>query len=187
MNYVNQKSTGSGAHNINGDGNIFVTVNPESTRALKAKTVTEVRSIMKLISLLSNKASVELKEVVIDTETEKNIDLKINNRFKDFKSQLLDDYQRLLPHYSEKSKEAWDESEITESKAGEIINYLMHISRKVLKDCGNDPIQALDKLTASLEEELKSIDTEETFSNGAIRYYLLQELINCNIFPNPLE
>ena len=60
--------------------------------------------------------------------------------------------------------------------------YLMNWSDRVLSDCSGDPKAALDLLAGKV---LLMMGTSEMpFDDGAVRYYLIDQLIACNVFPN---
>lgn len=181
---INQVTDGDLSPTIIGDNNL-VGENFYISSIIRASK--EVKSIMGLISLLSAKSVTELKNITKETETEKNLKLKIDDRFLEYRGQIHNDFKQLHYLYAEAYEDARQQSEINDAVAGEIANYLIHISRKALNDAQGNPIAALDNMAANLENELKTIDDITEVSNGAVRYYLLMELIGCNVFPNPIE
>ena len=60
--------------------------------------------------------------------------------------------------------------------------YLMNWSDRVLSDCGGDPQIALDVLVRKVIAMMGTSDVP--FDDGAVRYYLIEQLIACNVFPN---
>lgn len=63
-----------------------------------------------------------------------------------------------------------------------IILYLQDVSMRILKEEKNDPISALNKLVEYFEEKL-SINGKK-YDRMAIKFYLVQEMIKCRVFPN---
>ncbi len=60
--------------------------------------------------------------------------------------------------------------------------YLMNWSDRVLSELGGDPKAALEALAGKVLRMMGS--SEVAFDDGAIRYYLINQLIACNVFPN---
>ena len=58
----------------------------------------------------------------------------------------------------------------------------MNWSDRVLTECGGDPQAALELLTQRVLGMMGSSDAG--FDDGAVRYYLIDQLIMCNVFPN---
>ncbi|TSC60453.1 MAG: hypothetical protein LiPW15_331 [Parcubacteria group bacterium LiPW_15] len=169
-----QKSSGDRALNI--VGNVYL-------GKVAQNASTEMLSIMKVISVLS-----VLSEGVADSRevSEKDIDKKLNN-FSEFKEALKKEYSDLLPHYGSFYQEALKQSDISETTADKIAITLRRRSEEVLKESENNPITALSKLTAKLIEHFEALPIKEDYDEAAVRFYLFNELVKCNIFPNPLE
>lgn len=169
-----QKSSGDGSLNLIGD--IY-------SNEITQNASTEMLSIMKVISILS-----VLSEEITDTRetSDKNIDKKLEN-FVKYKDILKKEYQTLLPYYGAFYQEAIKQSEISETTADKIAITLRRKSNEILNESKNNPIIALSKLTAELIEYFKKLPTKEKYDETAVRFYLFNELVKCNIFPNPLE
>ena len=60
--------------------------------------------------------------------------------------------------------------------------FLQDISMKYLDKYNNDPLKALDGLVNYFEEKLSK--NYKKYDRAAIKFYLVNELINCNVFPN---
>lgn len=70
-------------------------------------------------------------------------------------------------------------------RAKKIGLYLKEISDKYLTNSNNNPKEAIETLIELFENEISSINTN--YDSLAIKFYLLDELIQCNVFPNPKE
>lgn len=153
----------------------------------KKNACREVLSILKLIALVS-----ELSEKGSTTETaevaEKDLNKKLSQRFSKHKNAIEDEFKTLSLLYGDSLEDAREQSDITEFRAEEMSIYLERTSNQHLEEEHGNPIKALNKLAAIFEKKLEEKETEKPFefSSGAIRFYLLKELIKCNVFPNPL-
>ena len=63
-----------------------------------------------------------------------------------------------------------------------IMFYLQDISIQFLEEEHDNPIAALNKLVAYFEEKLSS--NGKKYDHSAIRFYLVNEMIKCRVFPN---
>ncbi len=61
---------------------------------------------------------------------------------------------------------------------------LRRLSKDALQKNDNDPLKALDFLTDKFYLEFSKSNHEIEFSKPAIRYFLIKELVACNVFPN---
>lgn len=138
----------------------------------------EVETIMDLIQLLSNypKASDGINNVNIDPER------KIYKRFRDYSEFLVKEIQELIPKYANARQEAIDKIGLDTVKAKHITIYLRAKSDSVLIECNGNPKLALVNLTNYFDGKLG--ENGKDYEYNAIRYYLIQEIINCNVFPN---
>ncbi len=141
----------------------------------------EVETIIKLIEYLSeNRTFDELKE-----EKEPDPEHKIFKRFSDHSSYLIKSYKNLASFYSTAVTEAKDVSGLDTGTVRLIALYLMDISDRFLTECDGNPRSALDKLTNFFDDKIGSSGGK--YERMAIKFYLLSELINCNVFPNEEE
>ncbi len=60
---------------------------------------------------------------------------------------------------------------------------MQNLSDEYLAQQENNPKMALDELIYHFENEISTLNTE--YDKQAIEFYLLDELLNCNVFPNP--
>ena len=62
------------------------------------------------------------------------------------------------------------------------IMYLQDISIEILEEAKNNPVEALNKLVEFFEERLS--ENGKQYDRAAIKFYLVNETIKCNVFPN---
>lgn len=137
----------------------------------------EVDTIIDLIEYISKHKKVKNKvDVVIDP------DYKIYNRFREFANRLISEYTSLLTIYGEAIIAI---NEIIGSDAAQdiiTIIYLQDISIQYLDKCSDDPVKALNELVTYFEEKL-SLNGKK-YDRAAIKFYLVNEMIKCRVFPN---
>lgn len=141
----------------------------------------EVETIMALLEYLSDDEN--YKE--FDGSYECDPEEKINNKFKKYATSFNDEFQNLVPIYGNTRDEAKRVAGLDGVRALKISSYLIRISNRYLREAQNNPQVALDNLTDFFEEKVNSSGI--CADNGAIKYYLLEELIGCNIFSNELK
>lgn len=139
----------------------------------------EVSTLVKLVEVLS--ASDELLSVGKNRE-DPDPDKKIHDRFADHAVFLKLLYVELHELYGLALAEVKKESDLGHMRIRKLQVYLMNWSDSVLGECNGNPKVALDRLVAKVLGMMGRSDVP--FDEGAIRYYLLDQLIACNIFPN---
>lgn len=180
---ANQNTTGNDSPAIAGDNNRVNS--PDFNFFRKANPAIEVRSIMQLIMLLTIQADKAAKEGKLESiDTEKDIDKKINERFSAYKDKIKEEWIQLHPLFGEYYTDALNETGLTEQRSEMIAALLRRMSNEYLDKSSNNPTEALNLLTDELATELANAE-KAIYSQGAIRYYLLKQLIACNIFPDP--
>lgn len=141
----------------------------------------EVETIMSLLEWLSDDK--HYKE--IDKNYECDPDKKINNRFKEYSNRFKEEFTDLYAIYCMSVTEAKKSFGLDGVRAKKISTFLITISNRFLREENDDPLKALDKLTDYFEEKIKNNGIKADIC--AIRYYLLDELIGCNIFSEEVE
>ncbi len=136
----------------------------------------EVETIMSLLEFLSDDANYK----DFDGNYICDPDQKINNRFKDFANDFREEFTGLFSIYCNTIIEAKKAFGLDGVRARKISNFLKYISNRYLRETNENPLEALDKLTDYFEGKLNSNGIKSDV--GAVRYYLLDELIGCNIF-----
>lgn len=171
---VSQKSSGDGAKNI-------LCENYHESAARKAAI--ETLSIMKVIRQLSNLA----KDISEFKDSEKDMNKKLQRFSTEHQLGIKKDYQNLACIYGVIYEEAIHQSALPEITTRKIAAWLSYRSREELEKNMNNPIISLANLTSEILEDLRNADSKEEYDQVAIRFYLLKELIKCNVFPNPDE
>lgn len=144
----------------------------------KQTEASEIETIIDLIEFITSNRDARYKkrEVVVDP------DYKINRRFKEFAKRLTTQYMTLLGIYGSALAEI--ESTRGSDDAQNLISmmYLQDLSIGYLDAANDDPIEALNNLVSFFETKLGS--NGKKYDQAAIKFYLINEMIKCNIFPN---
>ena len=139
----------------------------------------EVGTLIRLIEVLS---AAEEGISVGDNREDPDPDRKIRDRFADHAAFLEQQYVDLHEIYGRALAEVNRHTDLGHVRVRKLQVYLMNWSDRVLSECGGDPKAALDALT---EKVLRMMGTSAVaFDDCAIRYYLVDQLIACNVFPN---
>jgi hypothetical protein len=109
-------------------------------------------------------------------------DGKINKRFADHAMLLTSEFQDLYIEYGEVLSDVRQHSELGQTKLRRLGIYLKTYSDQVLTDCDGDPKEALKQLVHDLEDLMKN--KLKDYDVTAIRFFLIDELLRCNVFPN---
>ncbi|WP_445710320.1 SMEK domain-containing protein [Flavobacterium sp.] len=136
----------------------------------------EVETIMELINYLS----LNKNRVIIDKAVNVDPKNKIENRFIEHSDYLKKQYSELYAKYNGALVEAT--SEIDGVEAEIISDFLKDESDIILTKENNNPKLALHSLVELFYGKLSSNGVK--FDKQAIKFYLLDELIKCNVFPN---
>jgi len=136
----------------------------------------EVETIMELINYLS----LNKNRVIIDKAVNVDPKDKIENRFSEHSDYLKQQYSELYAKYNGALIEAT--SKIDSVEAEIISDFLKDESDIILTKENNNPKLALHSLVELFYGKLSSNGV--TFDKQAIKFYLLDELIKCNVFPN---
>lgn len=145
--------------------------------AVKATQASEIDTIIDLIEYISKHRKVKKsRETKIDPE------YKIYKRFWEFADKLITEYTTLFAIYGEALEVVNDTLGIDEAQDIIIMFYLQDISIQYLDEAGNNPVVALNKLVAYFEDRL-SVNGKK-YDRAAIKFYLVNEMIKCRVFPN---
>lgn len=145
------------------------------TERLKTEC-SEVETIMVLINYLS----LNKNRVIIDKAVNVDPKNKIENRFSEHSDYIKQQYSALYAKYNGALVEAT--SKIDGVEAEIISDFLKDESDIILTKENNNPKLALYSLVELFYEKLSSNGVK--FDKQAIKFYLLDELIKCNVFPN---
>lgn len=136
----------------------------------------EVETIIELINYLS----LNKNRVIIDKAVNIDPKNKIENRFSEHSAYLKQQYSELYAKYNVALVEAT--SKIDGVEAEIITDFLRDESDIILTKEDNNPKIALHSLVELFYEKLSSNGVK--FDKQAIKFFLLDELIKCNVFPN---
>ncbi|MEB2786560.1 SMEK domain-containing protein [Algoriphagus persicinus] len=142
----------------------------------KKTECSEVETIMELINYLS----LNKNRVIIDKAVNVDPKNKIENRFSEHSDYLKKQYSELYAKYNGAFVEAT--SKIDGVEAEIISDFLKDESDIILTKENNNPKLALHSLVELFYNKLSSNGVK--FDKQAIKFYLLEELIKCNVFPN---
>ncbi|MDC3221619.1 SMEK domain-containing protein, partial [Gammaproteobacteria bacterium] len=139
----------------------------------------EVQTIITLIDHISNCEQLDANKVYSNEPDPKG---KIYQRFSDHSDFLTNQYKELYAIYGQLIATITEESDISTTQIKKLSLYLQTYSDNVLTECGGDPQIALNMLTSHFAKIIgaKGIEYDAT----AISYFLVDEIIRCNVFPN---
>jgi hypothetical protein len=148
-------------------------------RIAEPREANEVHTLIRLIEVLS---AAEEGLALGDNREDPDPKGKIHDRFANHAELLEQMYVKLHEIYGRALAEVNKHSDLSHIRVRKLQVYLMQWSDRILNECGEDPQVALDVLT---EKVLKVMGvTDVAFDDGAVRYYLVGQLIACNVFPN---
>lgn len=143
----------------------------------KETQASEIDTIIDLIEYISSRKQIKKKiEVEVDPE------YKIYNRFKNFANRLISEYTMLYTVYGESIDIVYEIIGIDEAQDIISVLFLQDISMKFLDETKDNPIEALNKLVGYFDDKL-SVNCRK-YDRAAIKFYLISEMIKCNVFPN---
>ncbi|MGD9677839.1 MAG: SMEK domain-containing protein [Vulcanibacillus sp.] len=149
----------------------------DKIQEVKKTQSSEVYTIIALIEYITKNRELKKKlDAVVDPE------YKINKRFKEFTERIVSEYITLLTVYGDALNVVNDTLDIDEAQELITILYLQDISIKYLDETNNDPIEALNRLVSYFEEKMSENGIK--YDRAAIKFYLVNEMIKCNVFPN---
>lgn len=151
----------------------------DELRVAEPRQSNEVSTLVRLIEVLS---TAEEGISVGDNREDPDPDRKIRDRFADHAAFLERQYVDLHEIYGRALAEVNRHSDLGHVRVRKLQVYLMNWSDRVLTEHRGDPEAALDALTGKVLRMMGS--SEVAFDDCAIRYYLIDQLIACNVFPN---
>ncbi len=152
----------------------------EKVYSAKATQANEIDTIIDLIEYISKHKKVQKK---IDVEIDPAY--KIFKRFKDFAEKLISQYTTLYIVYGNAIETINETIGIDEAQDIIIVFYLQEISMQFLDETNDNPIKALNKLVGYFEDKLST--NGKKYDRAAIKFYLINEMIKCRVFPNERE
>ncbi len=138
----------------------------------------EVETIADLVVFLTNNKKLDSKSWIEEPDPERKIEYRFSNESKFLKEQIVD----LLPRYSLARSEVDNVLNFDTVKLQFARDFLRVKSDIFLTQADGNPKKALDNLTEFFEKSIGK--NGKKYDYMAIRFYLLDELIKCNVFPN---
>ena len=159
--------------------NINKFLSNELKLSAKSHQPKEVKTIIALIDHLSNCENIEVGDGYIE---EPDPEGKILKRFASHSEFLTQTYIGLYKIYGPNLETIKQSVDIGTVQIEKKSLYLKQHSDRVLNQCNEDPRKALEVLTQEYSGHLKAKGVE--YDETAITFFLVNELIRCNIFPN---
>lgn len=148
-------------------------------RIVEPRVSNEVETLIRLIEVLS---AAEEGLAFGDNRDDPDPERKIHDRFAEHAEFLQRLYVDLYEIYARTLDDVKKHSELSHVRVLKLQVYLMRWSDRVLNDCGGDPTLALDVLTGKVLDMMGNSDL--SYDDGAVRFYLIEQLVACNVFPN---
>jgi len=136
-------------------------------------------TILKLIELISDEEHSAVGEGYI---IEPFPEHKIHERFSDHSDFLTREYVLLYQDYGAVLEAVEKKSDFGQVKIRRVAQHLRTFSDTILTECDGNPKVALDKLINHFVGLLQKNGFEA--DTGATQFYILKQLISCNVFPN---
>ncbi|EEQ10936.1 TPA: SMEK domain-containing protein [Yersinia enterocolitica] len=146
------------------------------------KAPKEVVTILGMIKILSSEDHPMLGIGFVD---EPDPNGKIYKRFSDYSNYLMDIYTSLISTYAAILEEIKTQSDIGTININKTSVYLKRFSNSILDNCNGDPVSALDKMTEYYASKLGQDGID--YDDAAIQYYLIDNMIRCNVFPQKVS
>lgn len=109
-------------------------------------------------------------------------DGKVYRRFAEHSDFLIDRYTDLFPEYGGLLREVEAGRGLTAMEVRRMHAYLRGRSDRRLNECGGNPVDAVSALVREFSALLSRADVD--YDEGAVEFFLLAQLIACNVFPN---
>lgn len=108
-------------------------------------------------------------------------DKKIFKRFQEYSEFLVGLYNNGYIEYGAVLEAVKNEADFGQVKLRRAASYLKDYSDSVLTSCNGDPQKALDEIIDNFKVLLGG--NGYTFDAGAAKFYVIEQLVKCNIFP----
>lgn len=148
-------------------------------RIVEPRESNEVNTLIRLVEVLS---VAEEGLTPGDNREDPDPEGKIRDRFAKHASFLEQLYVDLHEIYAGALSEVKKHTDLSHIRVRKLQVYLMQWSDRVLNECGGDPQVALDALADKVLQMMG--DGDVPYDDGAVRFYLIDQLIACNVFPN---
>lgn len=151
----------------------------QELRLSEPRQPNEVRTLVRLIEVLS---ASEEGLLAGDNREDPDPEGKIRDRFADHSDYLEQEYVKLFEIYGRALRDVEIHTDLGHVRVRKLQVYLWNWSDRVLAEFGGNPEAALRSLTDRVLAMMGA--GEADFDEGAVRYYLINQLIACNVFPN---
>ena len=142
----------------------------------------EVETIIELIEYLSDDSILESYSSDVLYPDPPDPEHKVRDRFANHSDYLRTTYKELVSQYQDKLEEARNAVGFDSVRSQKIGTYLRDFSDGVLNQCGGDARNALNALVDHFGEKLGIRGA--AYDRMAIKYFLVVDLFNCDVFPN---
>ncbi|APG62019.1 hypothetical protein LPB140_03400 [Sphingorhabdus lutea] len=139
----------------------------------------EIKTFQALIALLSDEDHPGVGVGFIEEPDPKG---KIEDRFSDHTQYLKNEFKELYTEYGDVLSDVFENEDLGQVRLRRLRLHLKKHSDQILTDCAGDAKKALENLVQNFEGRLVAERVE--FDSSAIRFFLISELIKCNVFPN---
>lgn len=146
------------------------------------KAPKEVTTILEMIKILSTD---EHPQSGNGFQEEPDPNGKINKRFSAYAEYLMEIYVPLMAAYAGILNEINNSSDSGIININKLSAYLKRASNSALDECNGNSVDALNKLTDYYASRLRSNGVD--YDDSAIQYYLIDNMIRCNVFPNKVK
>lgn len=158
---------------------IYAFLKDEIKVTLDQTLAKEIQTFMSLIGYLSDESQPSAGNGFIEAP---DPDGKINNRFADYSDYLTKEYQNLYTEYGQVLTDVMQQSDIGHTRIRRLGLHLKITSDNVLTRCNGDAKKGLEELVEKYKDMLSSKRVE--YDESAIKFFLVDQLIRCNVFPN---
>jgi hypothetical protein len=139
----------------------------------------EIRTFISLIEIISDEGQRSAGTGFIEAPDPEK---KISRRFADYADYLRKEYQDLYTEYGQVLIDVLAQPDIGHVRIRRLGLHLKSTSDSVLNECDGDATRALSKLVLKYNGLLSENGSD--FDEGAIKFFLVDQLIKCNVFPN---
>lgn len=146
----------------------------------KEQVPTEIETFFALVYELS--AAVDVSEISDSFAEAPDPEGKIERRFADHAAFLQSTYQSLFVDYGGTLDKAMRSVDLGQPRIRRLGNHLRYESDRVLASQGGNARAALDALVDEYTARLQRRGSP--FDRGAVLFFLVDQLIRCNVFPN---
>ncbi|GBQ65291.1 hypothetical protein AA103196_1099 [Ameyamaea chiangmaiensis NBRC 103196] len=160
---------------------VCLTFLEENLALVRPREANEVNTLVRLIEVLSQ---TDEEIPVAGMREDPDPDGKINDRFADHADFLRRQYIDLHELYGVALSEVTKQSELSHVRVRKLQIYLSNWSDRLLTQHRGDPRAAMDALVAEMIQKMGKSD--QGYDESAIRYYVIDQLIACNVFPNKI-